>query len=284
MTDFKYGQIVSAANLNNVAIDLGNAQFDHFSDSVPYAVDQLNTITGDLVSAGILNILNNCAVTVSANGININTGVAVFGDGAKIRITEPLSLPYSAGELFFYKNPTTKEVTAEVGTLPQDNYIWLATVQNENTFIDRRTFAKAKVTLLTEGNSFLKTLEVDTFEKFQNLPNNSIVFPRTGINSIFIQTEYTTSVENTYPSSFYKLNISDLTFWGITLRLPNNFSYAMTASNVYLKYDSSSSPHNIGCSAQITGDYVQINFNINSNAPSGNFEPTTIKFYVYGGI
>lgn len=283
MTDFKYSQIVSAANLNNVAIDLGNAQFDHFSDSVSYAVDQLNTITGDLVSAGILNILNNCAVTVSANGININTGVAVFGGGAKIRITEPLTLPYSAGELFFYENPTTKEVTAEVGTLPQDNYIWLATVQNESTFIDRRTFSKAKVIMPTEGNSFLKTLEIDTFEKFQNLPNNPVLFPLAGINSIFIQTEFT-SYGNTYPSSFYKLNISDLTFWGITLRLPKNFSYALTASNVYLKYDSSSSPHNIGCSAQITGDYVQINFNINSNAPSGNFEPTTIKFYVYGGI
>lgn len=283
MTDFKYSQIVSAANLNNVAVDLGNAQFDHFSDSVPYAVDQLNTITGDLVSAGVLNILNNCAVTVSANGININTGVAVFGDGAKIRITEPLTLPYSAGELFFYKNPTTKEVTAEVGTLPQDNYIWIATVQNETTFVDRRTFSKAKVTMPSEGNSFLKTLEVDTIEKFRNLPNSPVLFPRAGINSIFIQTEYT-SYGNTYPSSFYKLNISDLTFWGITLHLPKNFSYALTASNVGLKYDSSSAPHDIGCTAQITGDYVQINFNINNDAPSGNFEPTTIKFYVYGGI
>lgn len=281
MTDFKYSQIVSAANLNNVAIDLGDAQFDHFSDSVPYAVDQLNAITGDLVTAGVLNILNNCAVTVSANGININTGVAVFGDGAKIRITEPLSLPYSAGELFFYKDPTTKEVTAEVGTLPQDNYVWLATVQNESTFIDRRTFAKAKVTLLTEGNSFLKTLEVPTFSDYQNLPSNPLLIPSDGTNKIIFET-FSSYNNNWILRSLYLFDPSNLSFNGF-YGYSANYKVQDGLTVYFMKY-SGTPYYDLSATATTESGNLVFNFSISSSTGGGGYQPLKINAYIYGGI
>ena len=95
--DFLDNQEITAEDLNNIAIDLGSADFSHFQNGVPTAVSELNKITADLVSPGVLLKDNRCAVGVVDNKITVDTGVIVFNNGAKKRITELQTLDLIEG-------------------------------------------------------------------------------------------------------------------------------------------------------------------------------------------
>lgn len=89
--DFMVNQTVSAADLNNIAVDLGDAEFSHFPETAPQsAVSALNSITADLVTAGIIYDDNACNVSLSSDEtkVYVGKGIIVFSNGAKIRITE----------------------------------------------------------------------------------------------------------------------------------------------------------------------------------------------------
>ena len=61
-------QLVTANDLNQIAVDLGAADYTHFPETPPQsAVSALNQITSDLTTAGILQIGNQCAVGDSAD-------------------------------------------------------------------------------------------------------------------------------------------------------------------------------------------------------------------------
>lgn len=63
-------QLVTANDLNQIAVDLGAADYTHFPETPPQsAVSALNQITSDLTTAGILQIGNQCAVGISENTI-----------------------------------------------------------------------------------------------------------------------------------------------------------------------------------------------------------------------
>lgn len=89
---FLYNEEVTAEDLNNIAIDLGKADFSFFENDNPTAVSELNKITGDLVSAGVLLTDNRCRVNMVGDKITVDTGIIVFANGAKKRITETQTL------------------------------------------------------------------------------------------------------------------------------------------------------------------------------------------------
>ena len=191
--NFLYGQAVTADNLNEIAIDLGAESFSEFADSVPYAVEKLNSITADLVGKGITNALNRMQLEVTAEGVTVNTGVAIFTSGRKIKLNEPVTLSFSAGELFIEENETLNTVSIKIGELPELNdYIHLATVSEDGTFADKRPFAVGKTAPLqknlTESFSVSKTYTV-TEEGFCLV--DSIPLTYSGYNGFIISTSGT---------------------------------------------------------------------------------------------
>ena len=84
---FLDNQEVTAQDLNDIAIDLGYADYSRFPEEAPpSAVSALNQITADLVTPGVLLTGNRCAVTYSDGIIYVDTGIIVFESGAKKRI------------------------------------------------------------------------------------------------------------------------------------------------------------------------------------------------------
>lgn len=157
MADFVYDQLVTSQDLNNIAIDLGAGNFSVFTDSSPYAVDKLNEITSALVGSGISSALDKFKISINNDGIVVGAGMAIFKSGRKIKLTEPLTLPLQTGDVYFEENQSTGNVSLNIGELPVDNYIHLATINEDLTISDRRVYAKAKVLLPSEGNSYHTT-------------------------------------------------------------------------------------------------------------------------------
>ena len=153
-SDILYNQIVTASDLNGIAVDLGATDFSVFTDGVPYAVDKLNEITSALVTSGIASALNKFEITINDDGIVISTGMAFFESGRKVKFETPLTIAFSAGELYLYEDISTGAVSVHIGELPNENYIHLATINEDKTFIDRRMLSKARVELPTETCSY----------------------------------------------------------------------------------------------------------------------------------
>ncbi len=88
-----YTNVVTAEDLNYIAIDLGYADYSRFPEEPPQsAVSALNQITQDLTSKGILQIGSCCSVSLSEDKIIVADGVCVFENGAKKRILTPQTL------------------------------------------------------------------------------------------------------------------------------------------------------------------------------------------------
>ena len=147
-------QVVTAQDLNNIAVDLGYADYSHFPETPPQsAVSALNQITKDLVTDGILQTGNNCAVSLSSGKARIDTGVIVFDSGAKKRIEEAvlIDLMSSGTSCIYALNDTVNNAikivcAAEFQT--SGDFIKLAKIEN-STVTDMRQFATAKVAFAT---------------------------------------------------------------------------------------------------------------------------------------
>ena len=155
LTEDGYTNMVTAEDLNNIAVDLGYADYSHFPEDPPQsAVSALNQITQDLTSKGILQIGNCCKVSMSDGVITVADGVCVFENGAKKRLTEPVALEFIEGSVNYVymlnnitenriqvvtsiNNPTESEDTID--------YVMLAKISSGGTVTDRRYWSISKV-------------------------------------------------------------------------------------------------------------------------------------------
>ena len=189
MAEILDNEVITAEILNEISTDLGYSELK-FTDNEKFGNDKLNLITGDLVSSGILNILNKCECTVSDGKIKVDTGVIVFSDGAKKRITEANEFEILTGGInyIYAKNDTSTGKIYLVNSLeePTDDFVLLA-IYSDGSITDRRAFAKAKVELPTEGNSYCKKISTTSVPTTKTIMVNLSV---ANASKIFIRTYY----------------------------------------------------------------------------------------------
>ena len=189
---FLVNEPVTQSDLNNIAVDLGDAEFSAFSSN-KFGVDALNAITADLVTSGVLRTLDMCKPTLTNGNVNIAKGVIVFSDGAKLRITSPVSITAVANAYVAAKydsaNGTCSLVSvSEIPTETGVEYMKLAQVSLDGTTItDLRTMATDKKAAYTQASknvvleveiNDLKYIDTDkyikqiTFSDYSELPDN----------------------------------------------------------------------------------------------------------------
>lgn len=159
MDSILYNQEVTADILNNIAVDLGNTSFNGFGTE-KFGADELNKITADLVSSGILISDEKCKAVFSNENIVIQPGIIVFANGAKKKITEAVSFPAQANTYIYALNKVsagTCELIMSVTNPNEDeevkslDYVTICGVDSNKKIIDMRTFSAAKVAIPTEN-------------------------------------------------------------------------------------------------------------------------------------
>lgn len=273
MANFIYDQLVTAQDLNNIAVDLGAGDFSVFTDSSPYAVDKLNEITAALVGSGISSSLNKFEVSVNDNSVTVNTGIAFFESGRKIKFTAPVTLPLQSGELYFEENQSTGNVSLNIGELPIDNYIHLATINEDLTITDKRTIAKAKVTLPAEGNSYYttRTALMNSYYTDGVLSDGTteITLPIEGITKIFFS-------HGTHSQHIF--DVSSCTFTGIGREWGED--EPASGGVAYIRHEGNRD-RIILTVGTVTDSSISFNVDI---TPHTNGEDVTIEIYAFGGI
>lgn len=189
-TTFSDNVEITAEDMKNIALDLGASEFAGFSADVKFGNTALNSITATLVSKGILNIDDRCKCTLGSDGktINVAPGVAVFGDGSKIKIKETQTVDAVADINVYLKNDTVAgramlESSLDEPDTGNENIVMLCT-EAGGILVDRRTFAEAKVVMNT-SRYVTRTIESTTVnnssvEKTIQIPEgdyNYIIFP-----------------------------------------------------------------------------------------------------------
>ena len=272
MAEFVYDEMVTAQSLNEIAVDLGAGDFSVFEDSTPYAVGKLNEITQALVGSGISTALNKFEITVSEDSIVVGTGIAFFASGKKLKLTVPVTLPFQAGELYLYEKLSTGTVSINIGELPTDNYIHLATINEYATFIDRRMIAKAKVELPTEGCSYVFT-DMITYANAEEYDGKTITLPIAGATKIFINSS------SPYVELVY--NIKTQKFTGVRYH-GGDYEVTFNEENTYLYYRSGYYPEiiTIGLVSQ-TETEVTFKYTTKNVASERNMK---LNYYIFGGI
>ncbi len=161
MAEFEDNAVVTAEDLNNIAVDLGDTTFSAFSDE-KFGVDKLNEITADIVGKGVLNIGSKCEVIVNEGAVYIQPGVIVFESGAKIRITEPLEVPSEASVYIYAYNDTVTgkaSIQTSSGYPSSGDYVMLARHAG-GTITDLRQYSVAKTTLSADVENTIVEQEV----------------------------------------------------------------------------------------------------------------------------
>lgn len=173
------GQEVTSADLNNIAIDLGNTSFNGFGNE-KFGASLLNSITSSLITSGVLlsgNMLRPTLLTNTSGyngyGISVSDGTAVFSDGSKKTISSSTVLPLPNGDTDFYvwmqNNPTEGTASLMLGTeFPAEGDIvkiaWADITSTKHythyELIDQREFCNAKTTFTNVGTGIEKTAEI----------------------------------------------------------------------------------------------------------------------------
>ena len=283
MADFVYDQLVTSQDLNNIAIDLGAGNFSVFTDSSPYAVDKLNEITSALVGSGISSALDKFKISINNDGVVVGAGMAIFKSGRKIKLTEPLTLPLQTGDVYFEENQSTGNVSLNIGELPVDNYIHLATINEDLTVTDKRVYAKAKVLLPSEGNSYYTTRTAVTYQSATNAGllddgSTEITLPIEGISKIFFTCGTT---------SQYVFDISTQKFSGIYYEGDGEYYPVSETSTAYLWrlwYNNYLKHFSLDLST-ITDEIITFNVRISPHVRNDLYGTThTVEIYAFGGI
>lgn len=160
-TTFEDNQAVTLADLNNVAVDLGATTFSAFSEE-KFGVDKLNQITADLVTAGILRTEDagelgleiGCRPTYANGIVTIGHGTIVFASGAKAYIDAPVEVEAAAGSYIYALNDILTgraSLQAAESEPTEGDLVMLASISAEGVLTDKRTVAKSKVLLTTDG-------------------------------------------------------------------------------------------------------------------------------------
>lgn len=153
---FLDNQTVTAAALNQIAIDLGKSAFSTFTDGTEFSVDKLNEITKNLASAGIVaGDTNQCKPVLADGQISIDTGLCIFASGAKKRIeTKQYLTPTADTKQYVYLlndtglNTISLNISADSpASVANADYVMLAVYNVDNTLTDQRKFSTAKVSI-----------------------------------------------------------------------------------------------------------------------------------------
>lgn len=170
--EFLYNETVTAQNLNDIAKDLGLALYTEFPKDPPQsAVSALNQITADLTAAGILSEGNCMKVYRGDTAVSVSSGVCVFENGAKARISDMESvgiIPGCANYIYLKNNTQSNRITLECSAEEPKtgDFVMLAVISEDGEVFDRRKFSRSKTYLGTgetaEG-TFSETRE-DYFE------------------------------------------------------------------------------------------------------------------------
>lgn len=166
-TEFYYNQEVTAAMLNDTAIDLGATSFSQYGTE-KFGCAELNKITQTLVSSGVLTSGGALRPVVETDSkgkyIVIQDGTAVFNDGAKYTQSSRLRYGYASslkGQKIYILNDTAngRAILMRSSTYPTAaDYVKIAEISSSGTVTDTRTICSAKVEL-TSGNVYIeKTL------------------------------------------------------------------------------------------------------------------------------
>lgn len=170
MSETAYNEEVTAETLNNIGVDLGQTEFSYFEDNMPYAVHQLNQITSDLVSSGVLRTGDDgalgCEVIASGEMAYVQPGVIVFASGAKIRITQPVGVDLVAGTyIYAIADSTTGNAKLEASeTEPTGDYVMLAAVDADGVLADRRSSCVAKVMITADAQNVYREYSAEFTE------------------------------------------------------------------------------------------------------------------------
>ena len=143
-------QEVTAEMLNDIAVDLGKADFSEFSNDTPFGADKLNSITSALVGKGVLNSGGCCRPELSGSTLIINDGVIVFESGAKMKIEQNISVLVQPNSYIYAVNNTTANICQIVVTstgMTSGDYVAIAEVDADGRLIDKRLISKSKVEL-----------------------------------------------------------------------------------------------------------------------------------------
>lgn len=151
-----YNGTVTSDTLNNIAIDLGNTSFNGFGTE-KFGADELNGITASLVTKGILQSGDMCRPVLTNGKVNIQTGIIVFGNGAKKKITEVVSVDcINSTYIYALNNQSmgTCEIVVSETAPTEGDFVKLASVSSAGALTDLREISTAKVALKTGNNYF----------------------------------------------------------------------------------------------------------------------------------
>ena len=140
-----YNQEVTAEMINEIAIDLGHTSFNGFGTE-KFGAAELNNITAELVTEGILQSGGKCEPILSDGYINIQSGIIVFADGAKKAITEAVSFESHGSGVVYALNDTAAGTASLVyaDTYPTGgDFVKICTINSEG-IVDDRAFSYAK--------------------------------------------------------------------------------------------------------------------------------------------
>ncbi len=148
---------VTLENMNDIVKDLGDTEFSGFSTS-KFGVDELNAITADVVSSGILRTEENanmgCEQFIDGNNIVISPGVIVFATGAKLRITEAETVAKINSTYIYACNDhltgIASIIVSETAPTNQMDAVQLCRIDTNGNLIDLRSAAVAKISFTAE--------------------------------------------------------------------------------------------------------------------------------------
>ena len=162
-----YNADVTAADLNELATDLGSTDFSVFKDNETFGADKLNEITAHLVSKGILNRDDRCKPVIVEDKVNILSGIIVFNNGAKKVIKDVVSVDKVNNTYIYALNDTAagtcKLVVSENDPETDENvtsldYIPLARIDENGALTDKRIFSNSRVIIPVSNQYYKKTV------------------------------------------------------------------------------------------------------------------------------
>ena len=147
-----YDAAVTTTDLANIAIDLGKSTFT-FTET-KFGADALNQITEDLATAGIIpGLLDEFEVASFTNSITVKSGVAIFGDGSKVRSKKSLNIDKVTGEDTYLRLVRANDgnvflrYTSEPKIASYEQSVELARFDSEGNMTSTRQYAQGRTAL-----------------------------------------------------------------------------------------------------------------------------------------
>lgn len=228
---------VTFGNMNDIARDLGDTEFSEFSTN-KFGVNTLNSITSDLVSAGILRTESNanmgCESIVDGTNVIIRPGVIVFDTGAKLRVTEAETFVKTNSTYIYAKNDhitgIASIVMSETAPTSQMDAVSICRIDASGNLIDLRSSAVAKVPLTTDAENVSITKRLQF-----TVPGNGTYSYDIGFNGwkyIIVRTGYSSTNDTWAYTDVIKLNDNEFAY-----SFPYNNDVRTNRNPSYYYYD-----------------------------------------------